>query len=82
MIVEIKKAIVECLRKDLEKRPNGLGLTYAVLRKNVKLKVSDPTFSTKIFCRALNDLVAKQKILIFGAIRQGYITFVLKTSQR
>jgi len=82
MIVEIKNAIVECLREDLQERPNALGLTYAVLRRKVELKVSDPTFSTKIFCRALNDLVVKQKILIFGAIKQGFITFLLNSSRR
>ena len=79
LIEKIKEAIVECLREDLEKNPNGLGVMYAILRRKVESRVSDPTFSDEIFCQALTELAAKQKILTFGAIRMGLFTLLLKT---
>lgn len=77
---QMKEAIVECLRKNLDKHPDNLGMLYGVLKEQVESKISDSTFSEEFFCQDLTELVKEQKIVILGAIRKGLVTLVLKTA--
>jgi len=75
---EIERIIEECLREHEKEHPNGYGLYWAELRNEVVVRTGDPTLSTERFGSVLNGLMKQRKVLMFGAVRMGLVTFCIK----
>ena len=75
---ELKRTIEKCLREHEKEYPNGYGLHYAELRNEVVDRTGDSTLSTERFGSVLNGLMKQRRVLMFGAIRMGFMTFCIK----
>lgn len=76
---ELEALLESCLREYGEKNPNGLGLYFEELRKEVERRTPDRRkLSPEKFSDVFSSLVNQGKLIFFGAIKRGLFTIRLR----